>query len=283
MWDGFGGTGRRPPNRPPCPSKNGSPRAVVRGTSLATHCRMETLIQDCRYAVGAGEGARPDRHRAADDRHRHRCHAGVQLPQCAPSSTAAIRACRHRWCRSARATTAAPRAATRHTPTTCRWAPSWFESMAALQDDAVAVMRVGDVVERIRVMRVSAGRDARPARRCGRAARERRRECQRIADGGDQPQSVSRVRVRRHGGRQVIHVAGQSHTIVGVAPQRFQGLELGRVFDLWTPPRRRRRAPRSGQSRVVGHRAPAAWCLARRGAGAGSGHRRSSRTGSMPA
>jgi predicted permease len=132
-----------------------------------------------------------------------------------------------------------------------------FQGLAALQEGGVALLRIGDGVERVRVMAVSpeffsvagisaaAGRligagDAAPAAATtvvlGHALWQR-------AFGGD-----------RNAIGQPIALNGVPHTIVGIAPPRFTGMNLGVTIDLWTPlqPDRRAEARQNRGLSVVG-------------------------------
>ena len=132
-----------------------------------------------------------------------------------------------------------------------------FQGLAALQEGGVALLRIGDGVDRVRVMAVSpeffsvagisaaAGRlidaaDAAPAASTsvvlGHALWQR-------AFGGD-----------RNAIGQPIALNGVPHTIVGIAPPRFNGINLGVTVDLWTPlqPDRRADARQNRGLSVVG-------------------------------
>ena len=115
---------------------------------------------------------------------------------------------------------------------------SAFESIAAEHGDATGVVRVGDVVERVRIaavtgnyfhllgLRSGLGRLLSPA----------------DAEPGAPPTAVlSHALWRRAFAADPgvlgsnLNVNGRSYTIIGVAPERFDGLDLGRGMDVWTP------------------------------------------------
>jgi predicted permease len=115
---------------------------------------------------------------------------------------------------------------------------SAFSELAAYQDDAIAVLRIGDGAERARVCVVSGEYfsmlGVRPA-------------LGRLLTGRDTPANAPPAAVISHAlwqrglgndrgvlGR-TMTVAGRAYTVVGVAPADFTGLELGRAFDVWTP------------------------------------------------
>ena len=113
-----------------------------------------------------------------------------------------------------------------------------FTELAAYQDDAIAVLRIGDATERARVAVVSGAYfsmlGVRPA--LGRLLTDS------DTHANAPPAAViSHALWRRGLGsdpgvlEKTISVAGNAYTVVGVAPAEFTGLELGRAFDLWTP------------------------------------------------
>ncbi|HSC28516.1 MAG TPA: ABC transporter permease, partial [Vicinamibacterales bacterium] len=115
---------------------------------------------------------------------------------------------------------------------------SAFSGMAASQDDAIAVVRVQEAVERLRMESVSGGYfgvlGVSP-------------EIGRLIGPGDTdprapPVAVIGYRLWERAfdanpavlGTPLV-VNGRSYTIVGVASRRFEGLDLGRAFEIWTP------------------------------------------------
>lgn len=113
-----------------------------------------------------------------------------------------------------------------------------FEAMAAYQEHPVSVVRLDQKAERVRVLRVSAEYfdllGLRPAAGRLLSAVD--------SDPGGAPTAViSHAFWTRAFGAQraaigsTVDVAGQDYAIVGVAPPRFQGLDLGAAFDVWIP------------------------------------------------
>ena len=115
---------------------------------------------------------------------------------------------------------------------------SAFQSMAAEHGGATGVVRVGDVVERVRISAVTGdyfhllglkpvlGRLLTPA----------------DAEPGAPPVAVLAHSLWRRTFASDpgvlgsdLNVNGRSYTIIGVTPERFDGLDLGRAMDLWTP------------------------------------------------
>ena len=115
---------------------------------------------------------------------------------------------------------------------------SAFQSMAAENGSATGVVRVGDVVERVRISAVTGeyfhllglkpglGRLLSPA----------------DGEPGAPPAAVLSHSLWRRAFAadpgvlgSNLNVNGRSYTIIGVAPERFDGLDLGRAMDVWTP------------------------------------------------
>ena len=115
---------------------------------------------------------------------------------------------------------------------------SAFQSIAAEHGGATGVVRVGDVVERVRISAVTGDYfhllGLKPA--LGRLLTP--------ADGepGAPPVAVLAHSLWRRAFASDpgvlgsnLNVNGRSYTIIGVTPERFDGLDLGRAMDLWTP------------------------------------------------
>jgi putative ABC transport system permease protein len=115
---------------------------------------------------------------------------------------------------------------------------SAFQSIAAEHGGATGVVRVGDVVERVRISAVTGDYfhllGLKPA--LGRLLTP--------ADGepGSPPVAVLAHSLWRRAFASDpgvlgsnLNVNGRSYTIIGVTPERFDGLDLGRAMDLWTP------------------------------------------------
>jgi predicted permease len=113
-----------------------------------------------------------------------------------------------------------------------------FSGMAAEQDDAVAVIRVGDGAERIRLSMVTGGYfdvlGLKPA--IGRLITSA------DADPTAAPAAViGHALWRRAFGASpaalgsTLDIDGRSYAIIGVVPESFRGLDLGRTFEIWTP------------------------------------------------
>jgi putative ABC transport system permease protein len=115
---------------------------------------------------------------------------------------------------------------------------SAFQAMAAEQDDAIGIVRTKESVERVRMsavtgtyfdllgVRAVAGRllaesDAAPS-------------APSVAVIGEDLWARAFDRNPSTVGS-VVTVAGRAYTIVGVASREFQGLDLGRAFELWSP------------------------------------------------
>jgi len=132
-----------------------------------------------------------------------------------------------------------------------------FQGLAASQEGGVALLRIGDGVDRVRVMAVSpeffsvVGISAAAGR---------------LIDAADAAPAAATTVVLGHalwqrafGGNrdaigQPIALNGVPHTIVGIAPPRFDGMNLGATIDLWTPlqPDRRAAARQNRGLSVVG-------------------------------
>jgi predicted permease len=112
-----------------------------------------------------------------------------------------------------------------------------FESMAAAQDDAIGIVQAGDTVERVRMSSVTGGYfnvlGLRPV--IGRLLTD--------ADthAGAPPVAVIGFNLwkRLFEHAQILgtplKVNGMAYEVVGVAPDSFEGLDLGRAFEIWTP------------------------------------------------
>ena len=113
-----------------------------------------------------------------------------------------------------------------------------FSGMAAESDDATAVVRVGDFVERVRVSAVTGEYFAllglKPA--AGRL----------IGDSETHPAAPPMAVIghslwtRAFGSNPAIvgstlTLNTRKYTVIGIAPERFTGLDIGRSTDVWTP------------------------------------------------
>jgi putative ABC transport system permease protein len=131
---------------------------------------------------------------------------------------------------------------------------STFRQVAAERGAANTLVWVGDATERVRTSAVSGEYfevlGLRPS-------------IGRLLTAGDVGASSDPVAVIGHRlwqrafagdptvvGRTVM-VGGRAHTIVGVAPARFEGLDLGRPFELWTPLRPPPERPDERQNRSL--------------------------------
>lgn len=113
-----------------------------------------------------------------------------------------------------------------------------FSSMAAYQEGAVALIRVMDTVERVRGTAVSAeffevlGVRAAEGRLLGAAD---------MAPGAPPAAVIGYDLSKRAFGLEnsalgrTLVINGRHHTVIGVAPPKFDGLHLGPAFELWTP------------------------------------------------
>jgi predicted permease len=112
-----------------------------------------------------------------------------------------------------------------------------FESMAAAQDDAIGIVQAGNAVERVRMSRVTGAYftvlGLHPV--IGRLLAE--------ADthAGAPPVAVIGFNLWKRLFENVqilgtaLKVNGIAYEVVGVAPESFEGLDLGRAFEIWTP------------------------------------------------
>jgi len=112
-----------------------------------------------------------------------------------------------------------------------------FTAMAAEQDDVTGVVRVGDVIERVRISSVTGGYfhvlGLEP--RAGR-----------LIVPADAAPGAAPVAVLGHAFwtrafasdpavlGSTLAVNGRSYTVIGVGPERFTGLDLGRATEMWT-------------------------------------------------
>jgi predicted permease len=113
-----------------------------------------------------------------------------------------------------------------------------FAALAALDDSTVASLRVGDDVQRVRVARVTASYfdvlGIRMSNGRGITAAD--------IDATATPAAVVSENLWRRAlgsnplaiGSTIV-VNGRAHVIVGIAPPRFTGVDLGRALDVWVP------------------------------------------------
>ncbi len=113
-----------------------------------------------------------------------------------------------------------------------------FAALAALDDSIVAPLRVGGDVQRVRVARVTASYfDVLGIR----MSNGRRITAADIDAGATPPAVISDSLWHRGLGSNplaigsTIIVNGHAHVIVGIAPPRFTGVNLGRSLDVWVP------------------------------------------------
>lgn len=122
-----------------------------------------------------------------------------------------------------------------------------FESLAAIDDSDVAALRVGDDAQRVRLARVTeryfAVLGVRPSE--GRVIGEL------DFDPARTPAAVLSDRLWRRvsasnsiGIGSTIMLNGRPHVVIGVAPARFTGVDLGSALDVWVP-----LVPTPGESR----------------------------------
>ena len=114
---------------------------------------------------------------------------------------------------------------------------SAFAAMAAEHDDATGVVRVGDVIERVRISSVTGeyfdvlGLEARAGRLIG---------------PSDATSDAAPVAVLGHSLWKrafsaepailgsTLTVNARTYTVIGIAPERFDGLDIGRTTEMWT-------------------------------------------------
>jgi predicted permease len=113
-----------------------------------------------------------------------------------------------------------------------------FTAMAAEQDDATGVVRVGDVVERVRISSVTGdyfnvlGLQARAGRLI--TERDTKPDAPPVAVIGYPLWKRSFLADPAIIGSTLV-VNARAYTVVGITPERFVGLDIGRTADMWIP------------------------------------------------
>ena len=117
---------------------------------------------------------------------------------------------------------------------------SAFATLAAFDDSAIEAVRLGDSTQRVRVAAVSEGffQTLELSPHEGRLIAA-------DSNGSDPPPAVISFTLWTMFGSpgdvigKRVRVGGDEYAIAGIAPQRFDGLQLGRQCHVWTPARSR--------------------------------------------